>query len=496
MAVKNQSKQVDDKKTWNALNFNKNSLIVLLGYFVILTILQQGFIYGVQHILNIVALVFVIKETEILFYSHSQNLDRAQAKALAKNNHYLITALTIGVFVPYFTPVIITIMVGIVAVLITKLVFGGFEHRFVSPALVAIIILSVGFRISLSSVVIPNTFDTQIFNALASTRLFSNWINFSISIDSTATVWRLVVAGLPIFLILVFVRLLKDRSSLLLPMVLLFLMLLANYTLNFDVLEFVFQFEALFILLFVLTDRILLPKNDTSKIILAFIITIVAAFMFSNSVSHAVVYATLFALIMVPMMNQHPLFNSSNKTTKYVVNIGLSVVGIFAFIQAGWLYFGPQIGRPKVDVLQYFEEYDPSVFVQNLESSRLYNEDAYGTIQGVYEIFNTETSTIEVLMYNMVSDGFWGPINVIVVVNPYTDTIVNYYVVRHEEVQGAAYFDAQSVEDIIGLSIEAFNIPEDLNAGATGTWNALQLIVDDVINQYQNEEVSLNEDNN
>ncbi len=67
----------------------------------------------------------------------------------------------------------------------------------------------------------------------------------------------------------------------------------------------------------------------------------------------------------------------------------------------------------------------------------------------------------------------WGPINVIVVVNPYTDTIVNYYVVRHEEVQGAAYFDAQSVEDVIGLSIEAFNIPEDLNAGATGTWNAL-----------------------
>jgi hypothetical protein len=96
----------------------------------------------------------------------------------------------------------------------------------------------------------------------------------------------------------------------------------------------------------------------------------------------------------------------------------------------------------------------------------------------------------------MVSTGFWGPINVIVVVDPYTDTIIDYYVVRHEEVQGAAYFDQESIDAVIGLSVDNFDIPQDLNAGATGTWNALQSIVSDLIQNYNDQEVSLNEGSN
>ena len=488
------------------INIVKKSLIVLIGYFILMTVLQHGFIFGIQHLINVFIIVFAVRESEILFYSHRENSSREEAKKILDENQSLITSLSIALFVPYFTPIVISIVVSILAVLVIKSLFGGYVHRIFSPALFAILLLSVGFRISLNSVVIPNTFDNQLFIALGNTNLFQNILNFSVSFDITNTFQLLIVNGTFIFMLMVIVLAIKNVKKMLFPVLvfgffLLFYMLFANQV---DFLNDVFQPEFLFIFVFILSDSLLTPYSSQSKIIVSVLMGLSAVILIILGQSHFMVYAVLLGQLATPLFNQNTWFTPDEKQqalqgptiTRHVLNFFVFVVVLAVGIQMSWLYFGPMIGKPKFDVLQYFELYNDGNYTQNLVSSRDYNSESYDSIQDVYEVVNNETEQIEVLMYNMITDGFWGPINVIVVVDPYTDTIINYYVVRHEEVQGAAYFDDETVQSVIGLSVLNFVIEEDLNAGATGTYNAMQSIVSDVLNNYVNEEVSLHEEVN
>jgi hypothetical protein len=252
---------------------------------------------------------------------------------------------------------------------------------------------------------------------------------------------------------------------------------------------------------YVLTDTILLPKSNTSKLVYAFLFAVLLNVFVSIGQVHAILFTGLALHIVTPFFNTSTWFTPVDEKapslafirTRYSVVYSFLIIAFLVVAQLGWSYYGPQIGKPKVDVLQYFEAY--SSYTQRFTPSRDYNSGAYDALQDVYEI-EDENQELMLLMYNMVTEGFWGPINVIVVVDPYTDVIVNYYVVRHEEVQGAAYFDEESVSAIFNQNVLDFNIPLDVSAGATGTFNALQLIVSDVVNQYTNEEVSLHETTN
>jgi len=146
-----------------------------------------------------------------------------------------------------------------------------------------------------------------------------------------------------------------------------------------------------------------------------------------------------------------------------------------------------------VDVLQYFEyAYDKADFKQNLTPTRDYNVSAYNTINGVYEIIDKSDSSIEILIYDAVTTGINGPMHIVIAVDPYTDTIIGYVVVSQNETEGlgANYASPIFINTIIGQSVDTFDI--DLIAGATVTWDGLDLMVQDVVANYANEEVSLN----
>jgi Na+-translocating ferredoxin:NAD+ oxidoreductase subunit D len=484
----------------------KISLIILVSYFIVMTILNYGFIFGIQHLINVVIVIFAVRESEILFYSHDKNLNREEAKAFVIKNQYLVTALTISIFIPYFTPVVISIITALVSVMITKLVFGGYLHRIFSPALVSLLILSIGFRISLTSSIIPSTFDNQIFIALSKTRLFSEFLNFQLSLDPNSIFTKILLSGFGLFVIYFIRFMIRNFKVMIYPILAIAFYLLSNVVIqgniSFDGLFL--NVAVLFIFTFVLSDALISPNSQNSKMISALLLGLISALLNSINQEFAIVYAALFVQMLTPMMDQNawlnPSGNSTNlsgpKYTKYTINFGFMMIVLLVVIQVGWSYYGPLIGKPKINVIQYFEVYNNEAYTQNLTPLRDYLASDYDSIQDVYEIVNNETTEVEVLMYNMVSTGFWGPINVIVVVDPYTDTIIDYYVVRHEEVQGAAYFDQESIDAVIGLSVDNFDIPQDLNAGATGTWNALQSIVSDLIQNYNDQEVSLNEGSN
>ena len=498
-----------DKATLFDTNYTKivkKLLLVLIGYFILMTVLEHGFIFGIQHVINVIIIVFAVRESEILFYSHRDNANRDEAKKLVDENQSLITSLSIALFIPYFTPIVISIIVSVLAVFVMKSLFGGYVHRIFSPVLFAILLLSVGFRISLNSVIIPNTFDNQLFIALGNTNLFQNIFNFSVNFDTTNTLQILILNGTFIFIMMFIVLTITNIKKMLFPVLVFgfFIVFYLVFSNQVDFLKDIFQTEFLFIIVFILTDTLLTAYSTQSKIVVSVLIGVSAVILITLNQSHMMVYAVLLGQLVTPLFNQNVWFTPNEKQkalqgptiTRYVLNFFVFVIVLAVGIQMSWLYFGPMIGKPKFDVLQYFELYNSGNYTQNLVSTRDYNPDDYESIQDVYEVVNNETEQIEVLMYNMITDGFWGPINVIVVVDPYTDTIVNYYVVRHEEVQGAAYFDDETVQSVIGLSVLNFNIDEDLNAGATGTYNAMQSIVSDVLNNYVNEEVSLHEEVN
>jgi Na+-translocating ferredoxin:NAD+ oxidoreductase RnfD subunit len=485
------------------LNTVKISLIVLLAYFVLVTVLTKGLIFGLEHAVNIIALVFAVREAEILFYAHDKKLVRKDAKAFVLDNQAFITALVVALFIPYFTPVVITVIIGVLSVLVAKLLFGGYQYRIISPALLAAVMLSLGFRISLSSVVIPNTFDTQIFRGLAGLNLFESTLNTVITLNPDALFTTLLTQGTLVFG-LIFVLMLLRFSKTVWVSLLSVLLFVLGYVVVFQdqgYLDMLVSTPFLITVVFVLTDSVLLPKSNTSKLVYAFLFALMLNLFVSIGQVHAILFTGLAIQIVTPFFNTSTWFTPVDEKapsvafmrTRYSVIYSFLVIVFLVVAQLGWSYYGPQIGKPKVDVLQHFEEY--STYTQRFTPSREYNSGAYDALQDVYEI-EDENQVLTLLMYNMVVEGFWGPINVIVVVDPYTDVIVNYYVVRHEEVQGAAYFDEESVSAIVNQNVFEFNIPLDVNAGATGTFNALQHIVSDVVNQYTNEEVSLNETTN
>jgi Na+-translocating ferredoxin:NAD+ oxidoreductase RnfD subunit len=493
-------KPVLDQKV---LQFVKVSLLALLAYFVLFTILTQGIVYGLQHALNIVVLVIAVREAEILFYAHDKKLVRKDAKAFVTDNQAFITALTIALFIPYFTPVVMTVIIGVLSVVVAKLLFGGYAYRIVSPALLAAVMLSLGFRISLSSVVIPNTFDTQIFRGLANLPLFSNTLNTVLSLDSEALFTTLLTQGSIVFG-LIFVAMLTRFSKTVWFALLSVVLFVLGYVVVFQdqgYIDILLSTPFLITVVFVLTDAVLLPKSNTSKLVNTLVFAVLLNVFILIGQVHAVLFAGLTMQILIPFFNQSTWFTPLEEKapsvaftrTRYSVIYSFVILSFLVVAQLGWSYYGPQIGKPKVDVLQYFEAYE--TYTQRFTPSRTYNSDAYDAIQDVYEI-EDENQTLVLLAYNMIAEGFWGPINVIVVVDPYTDVIVNYYVVRHEEVQGAAYFDEESVGAVLNQNVSTFDIPVDVSAGATGTFNALQEIVTDVVNHYTNEEVSLNENTN
>ena len=256
----------------------------------------------------------------------------------------------------------------------------------------------------------------------------------------------------------------------------------------------------LFITVFILFDQTLVPTSRTGKVLAAMLLSVMTLIFTTVGQVEAVVFGALFVQMLTPFINQFKWITSEDGTDqgkdalifKKAISYILIILVLGAGIQASWSYYSPKIGLPKVDVLQYFENtYDRANFKQNLTPTRDYNVDAYDTITGVYEIINIDDSSIEVLIYDILTEGRNGPMQIVIAVDPYIDTIVGYVVVSHSETEGigSRYAEEGVINTIINQTVQNFDI--DVITGATETWDALDLIVQDVVANYTNEAVSL-----
>ncbi|MBU1093776.1 MAG: FMN-binding protein [Firmicutes bacterium] len=486
-----------DAKT---LRFIEKALIIIVSYLVLMTILQQGIVFGLQQVLNVFVAVIAVRELEILYYAHERKLDRAQSKSFVKSNYALFTALSMSILIPFNTPIVVVATVAMLSVFVTKIIFGGYVHKIFSPALFAYLLLKLGFTNAIGA----STFDNQLFAAIANTDLFSKYLNTVVNYNFQMGFGLALSSGIFIFGILAFILTIKHFKQTLTPIIFIFTYIFGYLAIvgSSGLYESIMNIPFMFVTVFVLFDQTLIPTSRTGKILSALLLSAMTIIFTIVGQVEVIVFGALFVQMLTPMMNQSKWItaedgsdqsieaSSVRRATNYILIILVMVVGL----QLAWNHYSPNIGAPNVDVLQYFSDtYDPELYTQNLTPSRDYNVGAYDTITGVYEIVNNDDLSIEVLVYDTVTQGRNGPIHVVIAIDPYTDTIVGYVVVTQSETEGvgATYSTQDVIDTIINQKVENFSI--DLITGATITWDALDLMIQDVIANYTNEEVSLND---
>lgn len=486
-----------DQKT---LKFIEKALFVIVSYLVIMTVFQQGFIFGLKQILNIYVVVVTVREFGILYYSHERKLDRAQAKAFVKSDYSLITALSMSILIPFNTPIVVVAIVSALSVFVIKIVFGGYVYKIFSPALFTYLLLKLGFVNAIGA----STFDNQLFTAIANTNLFSKYLNFAINYDFLSGFGLVLSSGIFLFGLIAIILTIKHFKQAITPVIFIFTYIVGYLSIvgSTGLYESIMNVPFMFITVFVLFDQTLIPTSRTGKVLAAMLLSVMTIVFTVVGQVEAVVFGALFVQMLTPFINQCKWItaedgsdqsneaSSSRKAINYILIILVMVVGI----QLSWNYYGPQIGVPKVDVLQYLEDtYDRETYAQNLTPTRDYNANAYDTIRGVYEIIKNDDSSIEVIVYDIITEGRNGPIHIVIAVDPYNDTIVKYVVISQSETEGvgAVYAGQDVIDTILNQSVGDFNI--DIISGATITWDALDLMIQDVIANYTNEEVSLND---
>ncbi len=484
-----------DAKT---LKFIEKALFIIVSYLVLMTIFQQGFIFGVQQAFNVFVIVTIVREVEILFYASEKKLHRAEAKAFVQSDYAKITALSMGILIPSNTPVVLVLIVAGLSVFIAKILFGGYVYKVFSPALFSYLLIQLGFKNAIGA----STFDNQLFTALSNTNLFSKYLNFSINYDFSSGFGLAISSGIFIFGLIAFILIIKHFKQALLPV-----LFVSTYVIGYLAIlgssgfyESFMSVPFWFVTVFILFDRTLIPTGRTGQVLAALLLSVMMVIFHAVGQTEAVVFGALSVQMLTPFINQCKWITSEDgtdqghqaSTFKKSMNYLLVVLVLAVGIQLAWQHYGPMIGVPKVDVMQYLTDtYDPANYTQNLTPTRDYNVGQYQTIKGVYEILNNSDSSIAGIVYDIVTEGRNGPIHIVIAIDPYTDTIVNYVVVSQSETEGvgALYTEPNVINAIINEQISNFNI--DKIAGATITWDALEQMISDVVANYTNEGVSL-----
>lgn len=485
-----------DTKT---LRFVEKALFIVIAYVILMTIFQHGFIFGVQQALNVFVIITIVREIEILFYASERKMNRADAKIFVKSDFAKITALSMSVLIPYNTPIVLVLIVAGLSVFIAKILFGGYAHKVFSPALLFYVLIKLGFANAIGA----STFDNQLFVAFSNTGLFSKYVNFTLNYDFSSGFGLALSSGIFIFGIIAFILIIKNFRHALIPVIFVLTYVFGHLAVlgSTGLYASVMSVPFMFVTVFVLFDQTLIPTGRTGKVLSALLLSVFVIIFNAVGQTEAIIFGALAVQMFTPFINQCKWITSEDGTDqgkeavifKKIINYVLVVLVLITGIQLSWGHYGPLIGLPKVDVIQYFPDlYSTTDYTQSTTPSKDYNVSAYDTILGVYEITKNADSSIAGIVYDTQTDGRNGPIHIVIAIDPYTDTIVGYVVVSHTETQGLGelYMEPAVVDTIINQKVQNFNI--DLISGATITWDALERIITDVTNNYTNENVSLN----
>ena len=185
------------------------------------------------------------------------------------------------------------------------------------------------------------------------------------------------------------------------------------------------------------------------------------------------------------------------KTVYFAVFLSVTAMLVTFIAYLGYHLTAPVIEQNTIDkinkniALLFNPEDGYTRNANQLDNAYREDNSVYKEVSAIYEVLD-EDGELYVLIYDMAVQGRNDIIHCLVAVDPYTDTIVavNYY--QHGETPniGEKYTREEEYSKLIGQSVQ--NVQVDALAGATTTWNALNVMFEKLKVHY-NAEVDIDE---
>ncbi len=308
-------------------------LLLISAVLVITNWYMYGFMYGIKLALMVAISLVVVKETEILFYSHDKNIDREEAKKLIEKSYPEFTAMVYVLLIPIGIPLWLTAIGAVLATLLGKLLFGGFAHQIFNSGLVGVIFVTEGWSQLVSGVSFSTGFDNYVLTLLFDNSFFNDTLsignifnpdNYVTALEAIkdGSMYNLgdvmlgIVPGVTVSAALLMVvggyLLFKKAIDWKLPVI-----ILGSFTITAFIIGIVQNQEPLFaiyhimsgsflfVLLFVATDPITTPIDIKGKLIFGIIAGALAMFI-RNGIKYeeGIIFGVMFMMMLTPMLNQ------------------------------------------------------------------------------------------------------------------------------------------------------------------------------------------------
>ncbi len=124
------------------------------------------------------------------------------------------------------------------------------------------------------------------------------------------------------------------------------------------------------------------------------------------------------------------------------------------------------------------------------ELNRKYTDNSSGNISGIYEVLDGD-GELHAIIYNVNAQGRNGLVNVLIAVDPYSNTIVAVTYYEHGETPnlGELYTEETETSKLLGQVVG--DVIVDKIVGASVTWGAINDIFNIIDIHYRDEEVHI-----
>lgn len=321
---------VPSKKFKLVKNENLKLIEKVLYILAIVNTFLNYYLYSFMHSIKFISIVavsiVVVREFEILFYSHNKNISRADAKELIRESYPELLALIYAFLIPVGTPLWIVAFGAILATFLGKLILGGFTHSVFNPSLVGALYITFGYSVmattyefknSLTNVVFKWLFNNKLFNeilAFPGTNVFNASSISALNGFETYTIGEVMFGGAPgiviggVFILIACGYLIyKKAINYIIPavsIISLFVMyLILGKEFSYGIYN-IFTGAFLFVVVFAGSDVITIPTTNYGKIIFGIIVGVLTVLIReAGTYSEGAIFALLFANMLSPMFN-------------------------------------------------------------------------------------------------------------------------------------------------------------------------------------------------
>ena len=136
----------------------------------------------------------------------------------------------------------------------------------------------------------------------------------------------------------------------------------------------------------------------------------------------------------------------------FVTVVFVTVVGYIGFSITNPIIVQNNIDRINENIALLFSVEDGYISNETLDSNSKYAVKNYKHVTDIYEVLNSE-GEVHAVIYNVWAQGRNDKVNVLIAIDPYTDTVVGVVYYKHGETPniGEKHTREEAIEPLIGL---------------------------------------------